>query len=92
MGFVEGGLVNLSLESFWSNGAAQDSVLAVGEIRLEEILADGEANDETLPRKQRTVQLLGESLRMVSLLRTQRLGQRQTHLQQIHDGGLRVWS
>lgn len=43
-------------------GLLQDSILAEGEEGFEEILADGEAEDELLPREERAVQEAGEAL------------------------------
>jgi len=44
-------------------GLLQDSVLAVAEKRFENVLADGEADDQLLPREQRAVEEPREALR-----------------------------
>jgi hypothetical protein len=47
-------------------GLLQNSVLAVAEERFEDVLANGEADDQLLPREQRAVQESRKALRKES--------------------------
>ncbi len=63
LGFVVSFLTYFALEGFGTNGAAEDLVLAVGEVRVKQILADGEPDYELFPRKKRAVEIGCEVLR-----------------------------
>jgi len=53
-----------TFEGFGTNGATEDLVLAVGEIRVKQILADGEADYEPFPREKRAIKIGCEALRI----------------------------
>lgn len=63
LGLVVDVLGDLLLEDGGDLLALEDAVLAEGEERLEEPVADGEADDELLPGEERAVEGLGEALR-----------------------------
>lgn len=50
------------LENLWGLGLLQDLVLAEREEAFEEVLGDGEADDELLPWEERPVEETGEAL------------------------------
>jgi hypothetical protein len=69
LGLVKGLRGDLLGEDGGRGGALQDAVLAEGEEGLEEVLANGEAEDELLPGKEGSVEGLGEALRGIHVNR-----------------------
>ena len=62
LGLVEDFLRNLARENFWWTCTLEHLVLAEGEITLEGVLGEREAQDELLPWEQWPVQGAGEAL------------------------------
>lgn len=60
---VKGFLVDFFGEDGGGFGQLEDTVLAVVEQRFEDVLADGEAQDEPLPWEQRAIEELRQALR-----------------------------
>ena len=62
LGLVEDLLGDLLGENGGGTGLLEDAVLADGEERLEEVLADREAHDEALPWEERAIEEAREAL------------------------------
>ena len=56
LGLVKGFLVDFCRQSGGALGPAEDEVLAVGEVGLEEVLGDGEGDDEFFPGEEGAVE------------------------------------
>lgn len=77
LGLVEGFLVDLFGQNGGGLGSLKNTVLAKSQERFENILADGEAQDELLPREQWTIEVASEALkgeRQESAWQLERLG------------------
>lgn len=62
LGLVKGVLGDFLGEDGGGLGGLEDTVLAEGEERFEDVLANGEAKDELLPREERAVEDLRKAL------------------------------
>lgn len=68
LGFVEDLLRDLICENLWWLGLLQNLVLAEREKAFEDILGEGEADDELLPREQGPVQDACKTLQIISYI------------------------